>query len=155
MPGEIPAPQAFWPDNPVEPVQPVHEALQVEKRLLEDCLRLCAMAEKNKDNALKDMIETRFLFKETRQVKDMGDLLQQCVRVSKQPGHGLYHLDKEIRCAKGRTPWSEMNDPDHSDYQMRMTADCMGSYRMNDHMKNNKCGDDMCRLTRDFCNHRC
>jgi ferritin heavy chain len=42
----------------------------------------------------------------------MGDLLQQCVRVSKQAGHGLYHLDKELRENGGVVPWGEANDPD-------------------------------------------
>ncbi|KAK7419307.1 hypothetical protein QQX98_003459 [Neonectria punicea] len=118
-PTDIPAPSIDWPDDPVDPVYPVHEALKVEKDILEDLLRLCATAEKANDNALEDMIEGRFLRKETRHVKDFGDLLQQCVRISKQPGHGLYHLDKELRANKGVTPWSTFNDPDWSDNLLR------------------------------------
>lgn len=101
-----------WPDEPVDPVRPVHEALQVEKGLLEDLQRLCVTASKCGDNAVQDAIESHFLRKETRHVKDMADLLQQCVRVSKQPGHGLYHIDKELRVRHGVTPWAEQNDPD-------------------------------------------
>ncbi|KAJ4246528.1 hypothetical protein NW762_013468 [Fusarium torreyae] len=114
-PSDIPAPSIEWPDDPVDPLEPVHAALQVEKDLLEDLLKLCALAEKANDNALEDVIETRFLRKETRHVKDMGDLLQQCVRISKQAGHGLYHLDKELRTNNGVVPWASFNDPDKSD----------------------------------------
>ena len=94
---------------------PVHEALKVEKGLLEDLLRLCKTADENNDNALEDAIEGRFLRKETKHVKDFGDLLQQCVRVSKQPGHGLYHLDKELRSTAGIIPWAKANNPDNID----------------------------------------
>ncbi|KAF5018004.1 hypothetical protein F66182_10030 [Fusarium sp. NRRL 66182] len=114
-PSDIPKPEIEWPDDPVDPLQPVYAALQVEKGLVEDLLRLCAAAEKANDNALEDVIETRFLRKETRHVKDMGDLLQQCVRISKQAGHGLYHLDKELRNNNGVVPWASFNDPDKSD----------------------------------------
>ncbi len=111
-----------WPDDPVDPVQPVYEALQVEKNLLEDLIRLCKMADEHEDYALEDMIETRFLKKETKHVKDLGDLLQQCVRVSKQPGHGLYHLDKELRDTEGVTPWGRANNPDNTDYLFESSA---------------------------------
>ncbi|KAL8718974.1 MAG: hypothetical protein Q9181_008126, partial [Wetmoreana brouardii] len=114
-PSDIPAPKVEWPDNPVDPVQPVYEALQVEKGLLEDLLRLCKTADEASDYALEDVIETRFLKKETKHVKDFGDLLQQCVRISKQPGHGLYHLDKELRKTDGVTPWAQANNPDNTD----------------------------------------
>ncbi|KAM0551826.1 hypothetical protein ACHAPJ_008161 [Fusarium lateritium] len=114
-PSDIPAPSIEWPDDPVDPLEPVHAALQVEKDILEDLLQLCALAEKANDNALEDVIETRFLRKETRHVKDLGDLLQQCVRISKQAGHGLYHLDKELRINNGVVPWASFNDPDKSD----------------------------------------
>ncbi|KAF2275416.1 ferritin-like protein [Westerdykella ornata] len=123
-PSDIPAPDVEWPDDPVDPVQPVYEALQVEKCLLEDLQRLCAVADKHGDYALEDVIETRFLKKETKHVKDMGDLLQQSVRVSKQAGHGLYHLDKELRENKGVTPWGKANNPDNTDYLLQAaTAD--------------------------------
>ncbi|EGY20865.1 uncharacterized protein VDAG_02389 [Verticillium dahliae VdLs.17] len=111
-PTDIPAPKICWPDNPVDPVHPVYEALQIEKKLMEDLQRLCGTADKCGDYSLQDVIETRMLRKETRHVKDMGDLLQQCVRVSKQMGHGLYHLDKELRSTHGLTPWGCLNDPD-------------------------------------------
>ncbi|EON68707.1 hypothetical protein W97_07965 [Coniosporium apollinis CBS 100218] len=114
-PSDIPAPNVQWPDDPVDPVQPVYEALQVEKELLEDVLRLCKAADEAEDYALEDVLETRFLKKETKHVKDLGDLLQQCVRISKQPGHGLYHLDKELRETKGVVPWSQANNPDNTD----------------------------------------
>jgi len=123
QPTDIPAPKISWPDDPVDPIQPVHEALKAEKSLLEDLLRLCKTASKFSDNALEDIIETRFLRKETRHVKDMGDLLQQCVRVSKQPGHGLYHLDKELRINGGVTPWASYNDPDASDKLLQETTE--------------------------------
>jgi len=124
-PSDIPAPKISWPDDPVDPIQPVHEALKAEKSLLEVLLRLCKTADKFSDNALEDMIETRFLRKETRHVKDMADLLQQCVRVSKQPGHGLYHLDKELRTHGGVTPWASYNDPDTSDKLLHKTTEAL------------------------------
>ncbi|TXC07109.1 hypothetical protein FocTR4_00003533 [Fusarium oxysporum f. sp. cubense] len=71
------------------------------------------------DNALEDVIESRFLRKETRHVKDMGYLPQQCVRISKQAGHGLYHLDKELRANNGVVPWASFNDPDKSGELLR------------------------------------
>lgn len=114
-PSDIPAPKISWPDDPVDPVMPVYEALQVEKEILEDCLRLCKAADEQGDYALEDVVETRFLKKETKHIKDLGDLLQQCVRVSKQPGHGLYHLDKELRATDGLTPWAHANNPDNAD----------------------------------------
>ncbi|QKD57016.2 ferritin-like superfamily [Fusarium oxysporum Fo47] len=118
-PSDIPAPDIEWPDDPIDPVQPVYAALQTEKEILEDLHRLCAAAEKAGDNALEDVIESRFLRKETRHVKDLGDLLQQCVRISKQAGHGLYHLDKELRANNGVVPWASFNDPDKSDELLR------------------------------------
>ncbi|KAL2018188.1 hypothetical protein VTK56DRAFT_1161 [Thermocarpiscus australiensis] len=123
MPTDIPAPKIEWPDDPVDPVQPVYEALQVEKKLLEDLHRLCAKAAECGDDAVQDTVETRFLRKETRHVKDMGDLLQQCVRVSKQAGHGLYHLDKELRLSGGVTPWGRLNDPDAADRLLHRTTE--------------------------------
>jgi ferritin heavy chain len=39
-PSEIPAPKTHFQDNPIDPVIPVHEALEYEKELLEDLLRL-------------------------------------------------------------------------------------------------------------------
>ncbi|KAL1848101.1 hypothetical protein Plec18167_009660 [Paecilomyces lecythidis] len=111
-PTAIEAPKIEWPDNPIEPVHPVREALQVEKRLLQDLERLCALAEKCNNHSLTDAIQTQFLRKESKHVKDLGDLLQQVVRVSKQTGHGIYHLDKELRSHKGRIPWGLQNDPD-------------------------------------------
>lgn len=121
-PSDIPAPQISWPDDPVDPIQPVFEAFNVEKGLLEDLLRLCKTADEHDDYALEDMIETRFLKKSTKHVKDMGDLLQQCVRVSKQPGHGLYHLDKELRSTNGVTPWGQANNPENNDYLLEDAA---------------------------------
>ncbi|KAM0226820.1 hypothetical protein ACHAP5_012305 [Fusarium lateritium] len=118
-PSDIPAPNIEWPDEPVDPIEPVYAALQTEKEILNDLHRLCAAAEKAGDNALEDVIESRFLRKETRHVKDLGDLLQQCVRISKQAGHGLYHLDKELRANNGVVPWASFNDPDKSDELLR------------------------------------
>jgi ferritin heavy chain len=149
-PTAIEAPTVSWPDDPVDPVRPVYEALKVEKNLLEDLQRLCVKCSEwyvlscsswqnacpfdyaitkspsheystsqltcldthSGDGAAEDAIQTHFLRKETRHVKDMGDLLQQCVRVSKQAGHGLYHLDKELRENNGVVPWGMRNDPD-------------------------------------------
>jgi ferritin heavy chain len=111
-PTDITAPNIGISDTPIEPVAPVREALRVEREILEDLERLLSLASKSGDHSLEDVIETRFLRKETRHVKDLGDLLQQVVRVSKQPGHGLYQLDKELRRHKGRIPWGDANDPD-------------------------------------------
>jgi ferritin heavy chain len=77
------------------------------RKIMADVLLHCSG-----DSAVEDAIQAHFLRKETRHVKDMGDLLQQCVRVSKQAGHGLYHLDKELRENGGVVPWGEANDPD-------------------------------------------
>ncbi|KOS48066.1 hypothetical protein ACN38_g1001 [Penicillium nordicum] len=99
-----------WPDNPIEPVGPCKEALLVEKNLLEDLQRLCSLADKAGDIALTDAIQSRFIRKETRHVKSLADLLRQVVRVSKQPGVGLYHLDRELRESDGIIPWDRAND---------------------------------------------
>ena len=117
-PSDIPAPNIHFPDDPVDCVIPVHAALQAEKDLLEDLLKLCQQADEYHDSALEDMIEDRFLKKETKHVKDLGDLLQQCVRVSKDVGHGVYHLDKELRSTKGLVPWAGTNHPDYTDQLM-------------------------------------
>lgn len=110
-PKEIPAPKVEFPDEPIDPTKPVLEALKMEKNLLEHLHKVCAAADEAGDNALEDFIEDRFLKKETAYVKNWGDLLQQAVRVSKTPGHGLYHLDKEIRKCKGDFPWARENNP--------------------------------------------
>jgi hypothetical protein len=52
---------------------------------------------------------------ETRHVKDMGDLLQQCIRVSKQSGLGLYFLDRGLCDSGGETPWGSAHEPNASD----------------------------------------
>lgn len=122
QPTDIPAPQIAWPDSPVDPVGPVHEALQVEKRLLDDLHRLCKTADKHSDNALQDALETRFLAKETQHVKDLGDLLQQCVRVSKEPGLGLFLLDSELRQHAGHLPWTCLNEPKMTDKHLEQTT---------------------------------
>lgn len=118
-PTSIEAPQIEWPDSPIEPLGPCMEAFRVQKRLLDDLVRLCALASKCEDASLSDAIETRYLRKHSRQVKNLGDLLKQTARVSKQPGVGLYHLDKELRCCKGVIPWTETNDPDCQDIGMQ------------------------------------
>ena len=122
-PTDIPGPKFTWPESPVDPVGPVYEAVQVEKGLLEDLHRLCRTADKCGDNSLQDVLETRFLSKETRHVKDMGDLLQQCVRVSKQPGLGLSLLDRELRDSGGETPWGPANEPNASDKQLQKVTE--------------------------------
>ncbi|KAJ5283334.1 hypothetical protein N7505_001314 [Penicillium chrysogenum] len=48
--------------------------------------------------------------KEIRHVKNLADLLQQVVRVSKQPGLGLYLLDRELRHTDGIVSWDSAND---------------------------------------------
>ncbi|ODM15960.1 hypothetical protein SI65_08801 [Aspergillus cristatus] len=114
-PTAIEATQVEWPDNPIEPLGPCMEAFRVQKKLIDDIMRLIALADKCEDASLSDALQTRFLRKHTRQVKNMGDLLQQTARVSKQPGVGLYHLDKELRSHKGIIPWTSTNDPDCQD----------------------------------------
>ncbi|GKZ98172.1 hypothetical protein AnigIFM59636_002405 [Aspergillus niger] len=75
-PSCIEPPQIDWPDNPIEPVGPCKEAFIAEKRLLEDLERMAALASKCGDSPLQDANETRFLRKEVKHVKDLGDLLQ-------------------------------------------------------------------------------
>jgi ferritin len=115
IPMDLPAPIVHFPDNPVDPVIPVYEALQVEKELFEDVLRLCTAASKCRDYALEGAIESRLLKRVSKCIKDMGDFLQQCVRVSKQVDHGVYHLDRELRECDGKIPWAKYNIPDKSD----------------------------------------
>lgn len=110
-PTAIEATQFEWPDSPIEPVEPCKEALFVEKRLLEDLERLCSLADKSGDRALADAIQNRFMSKEIRHVKNLADLLRQVVRASKQPGLGLYLLDRELRHTDGIVPWHVGNDP--------------------------------------------
>lgn len=109
-PTSIEATTFEWPDNPIEPVGPCKEAFFVEKKLLEDLERLCSLADKSGDAALTDAIQSRFMHKETRHVKSLGDLLRQVVRVSKQPGLGIYLLDRELRDSDGIVPWDCNNE---------------------------------------------
>lgn len=74
-PTEVEATTFEWPDNPIEPVRPCKEALFVEKSLLEDLEQLCSLADRSGDIALADAIQSRFMCKETRHVKNHADLL--------------------------------------------------------------------------------
>lgn len=47
---------------------------------------------------------------ETNHATDLADLIRQAVRVSEQPGLGLYLLDQELRRMKGSIPWDTTND---------------------------------------------
>lgn len=60
----------------------------MEREVLEDTNRLCHVAEKAHDYALQETVSRRFLEKETKHVKNMGDMLQEAARVGKVPGHG-------------------------------------------------------------------
>jgi ferritin heavy chain len=110
-----PRPLIHFPDHPVDPVMPVHEALLTEEAILEDLYLLCRVASKHNDYTLEDAIVSRFLRKETKHVKDMGIRLQQCVRVSKQVGQRAYELDRELRACKGLVPWGMANEPDRAE----------------------------------------
>ena len=90
----------------------------MEKRLLEDLERLCNSAQKSGDASLADAIQTKFLHKEAKHVKDLADLLQQVVRVSKQPGLGIYLLDWELRHYHGSVPWNAANDPGRQEHEI-------------------------------------
>ncbi|KAF2188532.1 ferritin-like protein, partial [Zopfia rhizophila CBS 207.26] len=142
-PTDIPAPNIEWPDNPVDPIPSVYEALQVEKCLLEDLQRLCAMADKHDDSALEDVIQTRFLKEETKHVKDMGDMLQQCVRVSKRPGHGVYHLDKELRSPRGIIPWGQANNPDNTELLLQAATADLEDTQLFHPKPSRDCGNDL------------
>jgi len=124
IPGEIPAPTVCWPDDPIDPIRPLHDALYIEKMILEDAQRLCDVASTNKEYALEDVVEDRFLKKETKHVKDMGDLLREAARISKVPGHGLYHLDKDLRATMGKIPWGIHNKPESCDLLLKEMAAC-------------------------------
>lgn len=125
-PTDIEAPKIEFSDNPVEPVGPVREALAVEKRILEDLERLMALANKVGNYSLAAMLDKRFLCKQTRHVKDLADLLQQVVRVSKQPGLGIFHLDRELRCHDGCLPWGKSNDPEMIDCALQSICTTLG-----------------------------
>lgn len=111
-PTNIEAPRIEWPDHPIEPCGPCREAMTVQRKLFDDLQRLSTLAEKHQDTALVTAIETRFLRKHAKHLKNLGDLLQQVARVSKQQGLGLYVLDKELRHSNGVIPWQSLNDPD-------------------------------------------
>lgn len=111
-PTNIEAPKFEWPDSPVEPVGPCREAFNVQKKLFADLERLCTLAAKCQDTPLLNAIESRFLRKHSKHLKNLGDLLQQVARVSKQPGLGIYILDAELRKHHGYIPWKHCNDPD-------------------------------------------
>jgi ferritin heavy chain len=70
------------------------------------------LADKAGCYSLCTALDKRFLGKQTHHIKDMADLLQQTVRVSKHAGHGIFHLDRELHRAKGNLPWGKINDPD-------------------------------------------
>jgi ferritin heavy chain len=132
IPKDIPAPIVEFPDDPVDPVIPVYEALQFEKEIFENAHRLSILATKYRDYALEGAIESRLLKRESKSLKDMGDLLQQSVRVSKQIGLGLYHLDRELRECEGKLPWSCYNVPHKVDCLMEevgkeLREKCWGS----------------------------
>lgn len=114
-PSNIEAPTCEFSDCSVDSVVPCKDALLVEKRLLEDLERLCSLAEKSGKTSLAEAIKARFLRKEAKHVKNMGDLLKQVARVSKCPGLGLHILDMELRNHKGILPWTVLNDPDRPD----------------------------------------
>lgn len=122
----------------------------MEREILEDVQRLYGIADKAHDYALQETISRRFLEKETKHVKDMGDMLQEVARVAKVPGHGklnlfaicelcmvggmitliylgLYHIDKELRMKLGKTPFSMGNKPQAGDYLLRDVAQGMAS----------------------------
>lgn len=98
-----------WPDSPVESAEPVREDLQIQKELLENLERLAALAGKIGNNALEQEIGSRYLHRKSKQVKDMGDFLQQTVKVTKQSGHGMFHVDEELRRHNGEIPWGRLN----------------------------------------------
>ncbi|KAJ3279700.1 hypothetical protein HK104_001231 [Borealophlyctis nickersoniae] len=101
----IPAPKVTWPQKPVEPHEPIHACLELEKDIYEDAIKLLDVAQQHHDYGTQNMIEDRILKKETRHIKDLGDLLKAVNRVSKVPGHGLYHIDKDLRECDGMMPW--------------------------------------------------
>jgi Ferritin-like domain len=83
IPSDILASLIHFPENPFDPGMPIHEALLIEKAILEDLYLLCRVASKHNDYVLEYAIVSRFLRKEIKHVEDMGDLLQLCVRVLK------------------------------------------------------------------------
>ncbi|OKL59610.1 hypothetical protein UA08_05210 [Talaromyces atroroseus] len=125
-PTNIEAPSCEFPDNPVEPVMPISKAVGIERKLLEDLERLMALASKTGNFSLCAVLDKRYLYKQTRHVKDMADLLQQTVRVSKHPGHGIFHLDRELRINQGTLPWGNANDPDAIDTALQAVCTQLG-----------------------------
>ncbi|QKX53093.1 uncharacterized protein TRUGW13939_00164 [Talaromyces rugulosus] len=111
-PTSLEVPKCEFPDNPVEPIIPLSKAVETERKILEDLERLMHLADKAGCYSLCTALDKRFLGKQTHHIKDMADLLQQTVRVSKHAGHGIFHLDRELRRAKGNLPWGKVNDPD-------------------------------------------
>ncbi|RJE20462.1 Ferritin-like domain protein [Aspergillus sclerotialis] len=126
-PTAIEPPGVEWPADPVEPVEPCREALFVERRLLEDLQRLCSLAEKSGDAALCDTIHNHFMHKEVKHVKDLADMLQQVVRVSKQPGLGIYLMDQELRRTNGSIPWGSANDTHIENNSFSRITECQES----------------------------
>ncbi|TPX67347.1 hypothetical protein SpCBS45565_g03852 [Spizellomyces sp. 'palustris'] len=125
-PMDIPAPKIEINTHPIDGIRPMQDALHIQKAIFEDCQRLTEVADQNKDYALMDVVESRFLQKETKHVKDFGDLLREVARVSKNPGHGLYHLDKDILKNKGRVPWTCHNLPESADMVLKEMACALG-----------------------------
>ncbi|CAG8249536.1 unnamed protein product [Penicillium nalgiovense] len=103
-PTEIEATTSEWLDYPIEPVKICKQALVVEKRLLKNLDRLCSLAEKSNGIALKDAIQSRFMSKETRHVKNLAGVLQQVARSSKQHDLGIYRLNRELQHNDGFIP---------------------------------------------------
>lgn len=111
-PTSLEVPACEFPDNPVEPIKPLSKAVETERKILDDLERLMHLADKAGCYSLCTALDKRFLGKQTHHVKDMADLLQQTVRVSKNAGQGIFHLDRELRRTKGNLPWGKVNDPD-------------------------------------------
>ena len=72
-------------------------SLAGRETLTEELIRLCMLAAQLNGAPTEDAIQGYSLCKVSKHIKDLGDLMQKCVRLSKRTGHGLYHHGRELQ----------------------------------------------------------
>lgn len=70
-------------------------ALQMEREVNQQLLKLHAVAEQNNDPQLEDFLEQHYLEEQVDSIKEMADLVTQCKRVGGD-ALGLYLFDIEV-----------------------------------------------------------
>jgi ferritin len=103
---DIKTPKDTW----TKPIESWQYALDIVKLNVESLFKLGKVAVDNRDLAFSNWLETHFMEKGTRHVKDVADILRQVQRVTEggksEGGQGIYELDREFRENGGRPMFS-------------------------------------------------